>query len=79
MDCGDCLERLYTFLDTELSTEERAAVRSHLERCHDCDGHFDLEARFLEQLRDCCTADVAPPVLRERVIARLRGDLSANG
>lgn len=79
MDCGDCLERLYTFLDTELSVEERAAVRSHIERCHDCGGHFELEARFLEQLRDCCTSDAAPPVLRERVIERLRGDLTADG
>ena len=79
MDCEDCLERLYTFLDTELSAEERTAVRSHLERCHDCDGHFDLEARFLEQLRDCCTSDIAPPVLRERVIQRLRGESPASG
>jgi mycothiol system anti-sigma-R factor len=74
MDCGDCVDRLFAFLDTELSEADLGAVRAHLEGCDDCDDEFVLEARFLEQLRECCTSDVAPVELRQRVILKLRGE-----
>jgi mycothiol system anti-sigma-R factor len=73
MDCDDCIERLYAFLDTELTEAEIGAVRSHLEGCDDCDDNFVFEARFLQQLRDCCTSDVAPAELRQKVILKLKG------
>jgi mycothiol system anti-sigma-R factor len=73
VDCNDCVERLYAFLDTELTKSELEQVRLHLDGCADCDDNFVFEARFLEQLRDCCTSDVAPADLRERVIRKLRG------
>ncbi len=72
MDCHDCVERLYAFLDTELTEAEISQIRVHLEGCDDCDENFVFEARFLEQLRECCTSDVAPADLRRRVIAKLR-------
>jgi mycothiol system anti-sigma-R factor len=73
MDCNDCVDRLFAFLDTELSAADVTAVRAHLEGCDDCDDEFVLEARFLDQLRECCTSDVAPAELRQRVILKLRG------
>ena len=73
MDCDDCLERLYTFLDTELSEADVKAVRAHLDGCGDCDDSFVLEARFLDHIRECCTSDVAPAELRQRVILKLKG------
>ena len=73
MDCADCVERLYAFLDLELSEKELTAIRAHLDGCDDCGEHFVIEARFLEQLRDCCTSDVAPADLRDRVVMKLRG------
>ena len=75
MDCGDCIDRLYAFLDTELSETEITSVRSHLDGCDDCEENFVFEKRFLEQLRDCCTSDVAPVELRQRVILKLRGEI----
>ena len=73
MDCDDCLEKLYVFLDTELSEAEVASVRQHLKGCDDCDDTFVFEERFLKQLKDCMTSDVAPTELRQRVIEKLRG------
>ncbi len=73
MDCNDCVERLYTFLDTELSETDIKSIRSHLDGCDDCDDNFVFEARFLEQLRECFTSDVAPAELRQRVILKLKG------
>ena len=74
MDCNDCVDRLYAFLDSELSADELTAVRSHIARCDDCGDNFDLEARFLAQLKEWCTADVAPEDLRARVTAILRSE-----
>ena len=74
MDCDDCIEKLYVFLDTELSEAEVTAVRAHLNGCDDCDDNFVFEERFLQQLRECFTSDVAPAELRRRVIEKLRGE-----
>jgi anti-sigma factor (TIGR02949 family) len=73
MDCNDCVERLYAFLDLELDAKELAAMRAHVSGCDDCGDELGLEARFLERLKECVTSDVAPPLLRERVIQKLRG------
>jgi mycothiol system anti-sigma-R factor len=72
MDCDDCLDKLYAFLDKELGVVERTQIAEHLADCGDCDDNFVFEARFLEVIRDCGTSDVAPAKLRERVIERLR-------
>jgi mycothiol system anti-sigma-R factor len=74
MDCDDCLERLYTYLDQELGAIEVSKVAQHLADCGDCDENFVFEARFLEVIKDCGTSDVAPAELRQRVIERLRRD-----
>jgi mycothiol system anti-sigma-R factor len=72
MDCADCLERLYTYLDRELAPAEVTQVRAHLDDCGGCEESFVLEQRFLARVRDCCQEDVAPTELRTRIVARLR-------
>jgi mycothiol system anti-sigma-R factor len=73
MDCNDCIERLYEFLDLELDEKDLSAMRAHVSGCDDCGDQLGFERRFLERLRECCTSDVAPAALRERVIEKLRG------
>jgi mycothiol system anti-sigma-R factor len=72
MDCADCLERLYSYLDRELAPAEVTEVRAHLDDCGGCEDNFVLEERFLARVRDCCQEDVAPTELRTRIVARLR-------
>jgi mycothiol system anti-sigma-R factor len=72
MDCADCLERLYAYLDRELAPAEVTQVRVHLDDCGGCEDNFVLEERFLARVRDCCQEDVAPMELRTRIVARLR-------
>jgi len=72
MDCADCLERLYAYLDRELGPAEVTEVRPHLDDCGGCEDSFVLEQRFLARVRDCCQEDVAPTELRTRIVARLR-------
>ena len=72
MDCADCLERLYTYLDRELSPTEVVEVRAHLDDCGGCKDNFLVEERFLTKVRDCCTEDKAPTDLRARIVTQLR-------
>ncbi len=72
MDCGDCLERLYPYLDRELSEKELEEVCQHIRECGPCDESFVFERRFLDLVRESCTQDVAPAALRERIVLRLR-------
>jgi mycothiol system anti-sigma-R factor len=72
MDCTDCLERLYAYLDRELAPAEVTQVRAHLDDCGGCEDNFVLEERFLARVRDCCQEDVAPTELRTRIVAQLR-------
>jgi len=72
VDCTNCLERLYAFLDRELDPAEIAEVRTHLGHCGPCEDEFVVEERFLKHIHDCCTEDVAPVELRERIVMRLR-------
>lgn len=73
MDCKDCHERLYPYLDRELAPAEQLEVRSHLAACSGCEDEFVLEERFLRLVRDCATEDTAPPELRSRIERRIRG------
>jgi len=78
MDCGGCLERLYTYLDRELAPGEITQVRSHLDDCGGCEKNFVIEERFLAHVRDCCTEDTAPANLRMRIVTRLRMEHDAS-
>ena len=75
MDCKGCLERLYPYLDRELTPKDLEEVRVHLDDCGGCDSAFVVERVFLDRLRGSATSDVAPPGVRERLILRLRTDV----
>jgi mycothiol system anti-sigma-R factor len=72
MDCQDCLEQLYQYLDKELSEAEVKTIRVHLDDCGGCTDHFFFEARFIEKIQKACADDRAPDQLRERIVLRLR-------
>ena len=72
MDCTDCAERLYAFLDRELDPAEIVEVNTHLDHCAPCKDEFVVEERFLKHIHDACTGDRAPVELRERIVLRLR-------
>ncbi len=72
MDCQDCLELLYEYLDKELSAEDLATVRRHLDDCRGCSGHFFFEEHLIRKIHDACADDRAPDQLRQRIVLRLR-------
>ena len=70
-DCGDALQELYGFLDGELTTERRALIEEHLERCPPCNdvGGFEAELRQVIAMR--CKESV-PDHLKAKVAAALQ-------
>lgn len=73
--CSDALERLYEFLDGELTPERRQALAEHLDRCPPCLDHKDFEADLRALVAHCCQERV-PESLRQRVAQALEAERS---
>ena len=69
-DCGQAIEKLYTFLDGELTEERRVQIRHHLDDCSPCLEAFDFEAELRVMISVRCRDEV-PEALRVRVAAAL--------
>ena len=69
-DCSDSIERLYSYLDGELTDERRAEIKRHLDECPPCGQAFDFEAELRVVIASRCK-DRVPDALRQRVLAIL--------
>ena len=69
--CAEVLERLYAYLDEELSAPAYAKIRQHLDECGPCLREYGLE-EVVKQLVHRCCKDPAPPELRTKVMARIQ-------
>lgn len=67
VDCNETIERLYFFLDGELTEERRTEIRIHLDDCSPCLQAFDFEAELRQVIASRCK-DHVPDVLRQRVL-----------
>ena len=65
-DCGETIERLYHFLDGELTDDRRVAIQQHLDDCAPCFHAFDFEAELRLVIANKCK-DHVPESLRARV------------
>ena len=71
MDCRDCVEHLYEYLDRELTPELEQEIRAHLESCPPCGEYHDFEDLFLKFLKARCQAQGAPATLKHRILEQL--------
>ena len=71
MNCRECIEHLYPYLDRELTPDVEREIRQHLAGCPPCDDQFDFETLFLKFVRARCRAQGAPPELRQRILREL--------
>lgn len=74
-DCAsgrqESLNRIYHYLDGELSAAEIDIIREHLDTCRDCREEYAVEALLKELVRRSCCKDTAPEGLKERIRARI--------
>ncbi|WP_214409380.1 mycothiol system anti-sigma-R factor [Sphaerisporangium fuscum] len=70
-DCGEVLERVYTFLDGELDERRRADIRQHLDECGPCLEEYGLEKAVKQLIAKHCGCDTVPEDLRAKVLKRI--------
>jgi mycothiol system anti-sigma-R factor len=70
VDCNETIERLYHYLDGELTDERRIEIKRHLDDCPPCLHAFDFEAELRVVIADRCK-DRVPEGLRLRIQAAL--------
>ena len=73
MDCQDYKEMISAHVDGALSSEERLAVRSHLDGCPKCTQMFHWETQMRSALKRKLSPIAARPGLRARVLDQLEG------
>lgn len=73
IDCRQAVERLYEYLDRELTPELRSEVERHLDACAGCFSHFEFERAFLRFLEARARGRGAGPDLKRRIIQELFG------
>ena len=68
LNCEECVERLYPFLDRELSEEEQRDVRTHLGLCRHCQHRFRFEGNIVRFVGEVARATSCPDEARRRIL-----------
>jgi mycothiol system anti-sigma-R factor len=76
--CDETIERLYYYLDGELTEERRTEIVRHLDMCGPCVGAYGFEAELRKVIANRCK-DHVPDSLIVRVAESLREEHSRQG
>jgi mycothiol system anti-sigma-R factor len=74
MNCRECQELLYEYLDRELTPAVEQEVRAHFQECMPCGEQADFERAFLRFIEARCRSQGAPPELKRRILRDLLGE-----
>ena len=74
--CDHAVEKIYFYLDGEITWYSRMRIKWHLRSCPPCEGAFKFEDRLRSVVREK-SAEEIPPVLLERLRDSLREDGTA--
>ncbi|MEV4174395.1 MULTISPECIES: mycothiol system anti-sigma-R factor [unclassified Nonomuraea] len=78
-DCREVLDKVYAYLDGELTEGDVAGIRVHLDECSPCLQEYDLDKAIKALVAKHCGCDPVPADLRSKVLARIaqvRSELS---
>ncbi len=71
IDCMEVLDRLYEYLDGELTPVRAAEVQRHLDVCAPCFRLSGFESAYVRFLEARTRAQRAPPALRKRILEQM--------
>ena len=71
VSCDETIERLYTYLDGELTEQRRIEIARHLDLCGPCVGAYGFETELRKVIASRCK-DHVPNELITRVAEALR-------
>ncbi|WP_043624267.1 mycothiol system anti-sigma-R factor [Nonomuraea candida] len=78
-DCREVLDKVYSYLDGELTEGDVAEIRVHLDECSPCLKEYDLDKAIKALVHKHCGCDPVPADLRSKVldrIAQVRAELA---
>jgi mycothiol system anti-sigma-R factor len=78
VNCEETVERLYFYLDGELTEERRVEITRHLDLCGPCVDAFGFEAELRKVIANRCK-DHVPESLLERVAHLLKDEHAKQG
>jgi mycothiol system anti-sigma-R factor len=67
VNCRECLEHMWQYIDGELDVAETDELQRHLAQCRECFSEAEFERRLKEMMRRACGGEQAPAHLRERL------------
>ena len=71
IDCLEMLDRLYEFLDGELTDVRAGEVKEHLADCQPCFKVKEFEAAYVRFLEARARARCAPEALKKRILEQI--------
>ncbi|HZM55956.1 MAG TPA: mycothiol system anti-sigma-R factor [Acidimicrobiales bacterium] len=75
LGCDETIERLYFYLDGELTEERRVEITRHLDMCGPCVGAYGFEAELRKVIANRCR-DRVPDSVVARVAVALQEEYS---
>lgn len=71
-ECARVIEDIWVFLDNEMDPLSRQVLKAHLDECPPCLDESDIGQKLKALLHRKCGGEVAPDVLRARLILALQ-------
>ncbi|MGZ4517816.1 MAG: mycothiol system anti-sigma-R factor [Mycobacteriaceae bacterium] len=70
-DCSEVLHRVYEYLDGEMTSDDTAKIKQHLDACGPCLKEYDLDQALKALVKRSCACEEAPVELRTQIMARI--------
>jgi mycothiol system anti-sigma-R factor len=70
--CTEVLDRVYSYLDGEMSEDDCLKIREHLDECGPCLEEYGLDEAVKKLVRKHCGCDPLPDGLRAKVLVKIR-------
>jgi len=70
-DCREVLNRVFEFLDGEMTSHDVDRIRQHLDECSPCLKEYDLDEALKALVRRSCGCESAPQTLRARILVQI--------
>ncbi|MER7366722.1 mycothiol system anti-sigma-R factor [Nonomuraea wenchangensis] len=70
-DCREVLDKVYAYLDGELTEHDVVEIRVHLDECSPCLKEYDLDKAVKALVAKHCGCDPVPADLRSKVLDRI--------
>ncbi len=70
-DCSEVLLRVFEYIDQEMTQDDCARIKAHLDGCGDCMSIYERDLLLKALIRRSCGCETAPDTLRMSIMTRI--------